>query len=343
MSSTVNQTLKIVIFSTSLFANAALADQLKLNNGDILSGEILKKDSKVVKLKTSYAGNISVAWKDIASISTDKPNQIMLADDSIVNGTIQPSESGKGTLKITGLEAKNDIPLTQIKYINPTPEQSGIGVAWSGYIDLSGATSRGNTENSAYRLSGESVARTKQNRFTIGGQANRADNNGVESEFNNRAYMQYDHFVSEKWYVYANGALENDRFRDIKLRSRIGSGMGYSFYNTQDIKLDIETGLTYVNTDFYEAVDENNPNARWALNYKNRLFDTAIETFHRHEILLGIDNTDDLLIFTQTGFRFPFTQHINASTQLNVDYQKTPAVGRKSTDTTLLFGVGYGW
>jgi hypothetical protein len=39
----------------------------------------------------------------------------------------------------------------------------------------------------------------------------------------------------------------------------------------------------------------------------------------------------------------PLLQRISASVQLNVDWERRPAPGRHSTDTTLLFGVNYAW
>ncbi len=329
--------------SVFLFANAAQADQVKLNNGDIITGDIVRKDAKVLELETSYAGKISIAWKEIASINAKKPKQVMLTDDSIVNATITPKEEGKASLKVEGLDKANDINLAQIKFINPTPIESGIGVMWSGNANLSGAMTKGNADNAQLRLAGEAVARSKQNRFTVGAVANRAESNSQNIEENLRLYTQYDHYLSDRWYVYANASFEYDPFRDINLRSRIGTGAGYSIYKTADTSLDVELGISNINTDFDSAEDENTTAGRWALRYNQKLFGGNVIAFHNHELLFGLEDINDSLLFTQTGLRFPIYAQVNASTQLNVDYAKTPAPGRKSTDTTLLFGIDYGW
>lgn len=329
--------------SIFMFANSALADKVKLNNGDILTGEVVRKDDKVLELNTSYAGKISIAWKEIASIHTEKPQQVMLTDDSIVNATITPQTDGKGSLKIEGLDKANDINLAQIKFINPTPIESGIGIMWSGNVNLSGAMTKGNADNAQLRLAGEAVAQSKQNRYTIGAVANRAESNSQNIEENLRFYTQYDHYFSDRWYVYANASAEYDPFRDINLRTRIGSGVGYSIFKTADTTLDVELGLSYINTDFDTAEDDQTAAGRWALRYNQKLFGGKLIAFHNHELLFGLEDINDSLLFTQTGLRFPIYAGINASTQLNVDYAKTPAPGRKSTDTTLLLGLDYGW
>ena len=46
---------------------------------------------------------------------------------------------------------------------------------------------------------------------------------------------------------------------------------------------------------------------------------------------------------SRSGLRVPIADGLNASLQLNADWERTPAPGRKSTDTTMLLGLSYGW
>ena len=46
---------------------------------------------------------------------------------------------------------------------------------------------------------------------------------------------------------------------------------------------------------------------------------------------------------SQTGFRIPLIDKLNATTQYNVDWDNTPTGGRGSTDKILLLTVGYAW
>ncbi|WP_414674891.1 DUF481 domain-containing protein [Limnobacter sp.] len=39
----------------------------------------------------------------------------------------------------------------------------------------------------------------------------------------------------------------------------------------------------------------------------------------------------------------PVADHVNVSTQLNVDYDNEPVPGNKKTDSALIFSVGYGF
>ena len=50
------------------------ADTVWLNNGDRLSGEIVLLDGGKLALKTKYAGQVLIAWKDIETLRSDKPS-----------------------------------------------------------------------------------------------------------------------------------------------------------------------------------------------------------------------------------------------------------------------------
>lgn len=87
---------------------------------------------------------------------------------------------------------------------------------------------------------------------------------GLETESNWIAYMKYDHFVTRKWYAYTNADFQNDKFKDIQLRSTLGIGTGYQFIESEKTNLSLEGGLTYVQTDFIVAPDDDYPAGRWA-------------------------------------------------------------------------------
>ena len=46
---------------------------------------------------------------------------------------------------------------------------------------------------------------------------------------------------------------------------------------------------------------------------------------------------------TRTGLRFPLADGLDASAQVNIDWDNEPAPGRESTDVATILGLGYGW
>jgi putative salt-induced outer membrane protein YdiY len=333
---------KIITFISIILSHAAIADTVKLKNGDILTGTVIKKETDKLIFETNYAGEIKITWSEIASLSTDQPVTVMLADESIFTGEIQQVEEESEQVNLLGLEASTEVSLKDIAYINPSPEVSGKGVAWSGRANLGGATAKGNTDNSQIRFDTETIARTKQSRYTLGANVFRAKADGQSTAFNSKGYAQHDRFISKKWYLYANGSLEHDKFRDIKLRSSTGLGTGYQIFEQEDTNLSVEGGINYINTNFNDADDERYASGRWALKYDQLVFH-GVKFFHQHEVLVSLEDAANTLAFTRTGLRVPIAHNLNASTELIVDYAGQPADNRERVDRTLLFSLGYGW
>lgn len=102
-------------------------------------------------------------------------------------------------------------------------------------------------------------------------------------------------------------------------------------------------GVSYVNEDFIAAPDDSYPAGRWSLELTRKLASARVELFHRHEGLVGLEDTADLLLRTQTGARFALVSKLVATAQLNLDYDKTPSPGRETTDRTYLVTVGFEW
>ncbi len=185
------------------------------------------------------------------------------------------------------------------------------------------------------------MTRGVNNRFTVGAVYNQASDTGTESANNTLGYMKYDQFFDKKWYGYVNGSVNKDKFKDLNLRTTLGVGGGYQVFESPLTNLSLEAGLSYVNNDYVLGTDNSYPAARWALNYDRYLFTNALQLFHKHEITLGLEDANDILLRSQTGLRVPLFQGLNATAQINYDWDKSPQPGAVSADTTYLFTLGY--
>lgn len=326
-----------------LLSNLACADQLRLKNGDILTGEVIKKETDKVIFSTAYAGELEIAWAEIASVDSEEAVRIVLTDERSMKGRIVPAGKGRAIIQTEGGKEMARIKLANLLYINPSAEVSGVGITWVGNINLGGTFTRGNSDTGLLHFDAETVARRKQDRFTVGGLVNRGKSEGFDTVYNSRVYGKYDYFVSQRWYAYVNAAGENDRFRDIRLRTSTGVGSGYQIFERPDLNLSVEGGLNYTMADYYVDEDESYPGGRWAMKYDQKILGGDTEIFHQHEFLFGFLNGKNTLLFSKTGLRVPIAENLNASTQLNIDWAKEPSPGRESTDLALIFSLGYGW
>jgi putative salt-induced outer membrane protein YdiY len=323
---------------------AAIADEVVLHNGDRLTGKVVRKEADTLMLTTSYAGDLTIKWSDVRRINTEEPISVYLEDGGKLVGTLRSDEDGS-VVVVAGAGAPESapVPLAKLRFINPSAEISGEGAKVTGHINAGLSSSSGNSQARKYFFDAESVTRTRDNRFTIGGRGARAQDQDATIESNWFGHLKYDHFFSKKWYGYANGDFENDRFKDIRLRSTLGLGSGHQFLETEQTNLSLEGGLTYVHTDFIVEQDDAYPAARWAVKFDHLLFDTKYRFFHAHEAYVGLDDARKMFVRSQTGVRVPLMDKLNATAQYDVDWDNTPSPGGVRTDKTVLLTLGYQW
>lgn len=323
---------------------AGAADTVTTRSGDRLSGSIVSLQDGVLTFETGYAGNIAIQWAEVAAIETGETAKFKLRDGTVLDAHARPGDqAATAVLKSGEIITTAPIALSDIAYINPPPEVTGDGLSVIGRANLGLTSNRGNTDNGQYFYDAETVVRSAQNRFTLGAAGEGKEEEGEETARRNRGYLKYDHFLTDTWYAYTNGDFEEDKFKDLNLRSTLGVGTGYQFYESLLRNLALEGGLTYVNDDYIEAEDDGYGALRWALRYDQMLFEATTQFFHRQEGLVSVEDPGDVIWRAQTGFRFPLVERLNATLQYNVDWRNKPPVDTEKTDSSYIFSLGYTW
>lgn len=325
-----------------MFASfAARADSVVMLNGDHLTGRVVGLEAGKLLFATPYAGEVKLPWAQLRSLQSDAKVRVQLADGTLLNGLLLAAPDGQARVKVGELVETAPIPLAQVTAINPPADREKVKM--SGHANVGGTFTRGNTEEDTLHADAEMVARTPTNRYTVGGEVNEAAKQGVATTSNWRVNMKYDHFFKDKSYLYTVGLFENDTQADLDLRTSLGFGAGRQIFEEARRNLSLEGGLSYVNEDYGTAADQSFPSLRAALKYDQLFWDERLKFFHASELLASVDDTSDYLLKTRTGIRIPVGKTLNLSTQVNLDYDNLPAPGKDSTDSAVLFSVGYGF
>lgn len=337
---------KVIILSAAVLLfliNPAGADELRLKNGDRISGKLVAMEEGTLIFKTSYAGKMSIKWEAISTMSTEAPIRVVLSDETALNGITQSAEAGKMKMKMGKIVETVSFDLMEVRAINPKPAVTEPAVKTKGHVNIGLTSTRGNSDTGTQHLDGEFVARSSKNRFTIGAELNRAEDDGEKTVNNAFGSLKYDHFLTQKWYLYSSASFEKDEFKDLDLRTTLGLGAGYQFLETPITNLSLEAGLTYVNEDYDTGEDDGFPSARWALNFDRYFAKKVIQFFHFHEGFVGFEDTDDTIIRSKTGLRLPIYKKLAATAQYNLDWDKSPKPGREKTDHMYVLTLGYQW
>jgi len=324
------------VFSTS---DPVTADQLHLENGDIITGKMIRMENQKLVFKTDYAGEISVDWEKIVKLITEDPIKVILSDGSFLEGFTGETVRNKMTLKTVKTEASAQFKLAEVKAINPA-DKPLVKIKVLANVGIN--QERGNTDTDKAHLDGEFSARTEKNRFILGGELNKEKDRGATSSEDWKAYGNYSHFLTEKWFFYALSLFEHDKFADLDLRSTLGGGAGYQFFESDTLNLYVSAGPGYVNEDFIEDEDQDFGVGQWVISYDQYFFDKTFQLFHNQNGYFKIANSSNWVIKTRQGIRFPIYKGLATTFQYRYDYDNEPSEDAdKKWDSRLMFLIGW--
>lgn len=320
-----------------LLATAGAADEVELKDGSKIIGTIVDMNDDSLAIEGGSAGEISIPFSNVRSIRTDTVHTIVLEDGTTVTGRFTLTDTGNPN--ISGEGGSTEVDYGRIAVINPAPEAEKK--KWSGAVTLSGKIVDGNSQTKSATANLDMTRRGEDDRFNVRADWNYAEDDGDVSQRNAKGRAKYDYFFTEHLFGYVNGSLEGDEFADLNLRSTIGVGAGYQFIETDTYKYFEEAGLSYVDEDFDMAEDGDFTAARFSGKFDWVIRPDKITFFHFHEVLWDLDDTDDVLVDTQTGVRLTVIANFFASFQVNYKWDNVPAAGAERKDTEYLVGLGY--
>ena len=314
----------------------AAADELRLANGDRLTGQTVSLAGGTLTFASTY-GTVEVPWIEVVALTVDQPVLVTVGTNPPVPVTLGVAAEGQATLQPGGTALGNTVPLAQITALSrPQPAVIVDGGANAGYI-----TTSGNTDVNSLRLDGDVVARAAANRYTANAALIRAKDRGIETARTWTTAFKYDRFVTPRLFLNASTSLTNDPFRDLDLRTALGAGVGYQVLDTGRITLTTDAGLGYVNENFASQADDSYAALRESSSLNAALLPGRAEFFHLHDAYIGVTGDDNLFVKMQNGVRFALVAGFVMTLRHDLDYDQSPAVGRESSDRAFALTFGY--
>jgi putative salt-induced outer membrane protein YdiY len=307
----------LAIVSVVLQAVPCAADEVQLKNGDRFTGTVVSLAGGTLKLETAH-GDLAIAWPEVTALTVDQPIVVTTAD-----GT---AASQRGAIDVAATVA----------LARPEPPLSWSGGANAGFLQTSG-----NTDVSSLRLDAEIAARARADRYTVAADVNRAKDTGRETARNWSVSGNYDRFIGPKLFVNGNAIFTNDPFRDLDLRTALGAALGYQILDTATTKLSVEGGLGWVNENFEVADDDSYSALREGAKLDVLVAGERVTLFHQHNGYIGVTGEDNLFVKTKNGVRLALVEGLVTTLQMNLDYDRSPAPGRRNTDRAYALTFGY--
>ncbi len=316
-----------------------MADVIKLQGGDQITGKITQIKGGVLAIETAYAGTLSIVQTNVVSMTVDAP----------VNVREKPAEATPAEIPAT--EAKGSIDASTIRTlwlagavdpdIPPSP--------WNFSIAAEARYTDGNTDGVVAGLYGEANYLAKEWTLKLYGGANYDKSDGSVSEHKVFGGADVDYFLTDHSGIYAREELLTDRSNDIKIRSTFAAGYEYFLYkkaipgDLEMLRLRLGLGQRY---EKHRSDDSSNSSMTidTGLRFHKRLNDTLTWTT---EVTYApaIDDFRDYLITHDSHCGVDLVKKWKLTHEIGIynEYNSKPADGNEYLDTTCYARIKKTW
>lgn len=341
-----NTRLLAAVLTAALAVTAAQADKVLLKSGSSLTGTAGKIDGDKLVFTSDDIGEVKIDLKNIVVLESEGSHQIVYADDSQETTTALTVD--QGVLNLNGQK----LDMSKVKAIDPAVE------TWHGSVNVSYQSNRGNTYKNAASLLADVNRRWEKDRvkgnfgYYYSETGTTKDNKEKDTD-RWEIEGQHDHFWSTAFYNYESARYEQDKIAGLDSRLRLGLGGGYqwldkgSFDSLGVLSFNQELGAAWIKAD-YKDRDPDAESSYATLRYAHHLtylpkWHTDVEVFHNLEYLPQVDDWANFLMKSDIGLTTKIIMNFDLLMKIEWDYNSCPSVGRKSSDTRYIVGLGYKW
>jgi hypothetical protein len=318
----------------AMLAVAAADDEVKLKNGDRITGKVTGLAGGKLTIETPEAGVIKIDWAQVVSLKTDEPIKVKLATGETLEGKVAPGAEGRLKVETQGAAAPVDVDYTKVAAINEPP------ATWHGKISAAGKITDGNTHDKSFIASAEATRETEQDVLMGRVIFRYGETEHVLTERNGYGIGKYQYKITPTFYGYVSEELSSDTFKDISLESITSVGVGYVFIKSAPIDFSAEAGLAYTSDNFKVQPDDSYVGAR-------------IAAYLRIALPLHFEFKDAFTIYPnfKDSQNYHFRNEGTLGTALGAgwdllggvitEYYNEPAPGLGRVDDTYFVGLGY--
>ena len=277
---------------------ALLADQLKMNNGDVITGEVKKVENNKVFIKPAYASEFSVDLAEVVSIEAEKVFEVELEDGREVSAQFAGSANeGEQTLIVDGAQMNvGTMALTQAAEPEPW-------YARTSHVDLNLAWNNGNTDSKNNLLFADTRLRFGEHRHLAELTIARDQTNGIDTKKQDLFNYQYNWLFNKPWYLGGTASYERDPIKDLSHRYMVGVLIGRDIIKDSSKFLTASLGVGY-SKQKQSGLTDSGATGLWNLIYEHDFKGGAIAFFHHHDLNYQFYGDNNLILKTDTGFRF---------------------------------------
>jgi putative salt-induced outer membrane protein YdiY len=315
------------------------ADQITLANGDRITGTIKSSDSTTLIIKTEYAGDLSVKWEAVKSISSDQPLYVTSKDGTVLVGNVSTTDS---KLEVaTTSSGQVAVARDTVQTIRSKSAQDEYG-SWGGFLDSGLSLSRGNSDTTNFTLGASAVRSTIKDKTSVFVTSLLAKNKvaGISSTTASaiNGGIRYDFNLSDRTFAFAFTNFDHDRFQDLDLRNVIGGGLGYHAIKTPATTLDLFGGAS-LNQEFYSTGLTRRSGELVLGEALDHKLNASVNLHERLEFYPNLSDIGQYRMVFDTAAITKISRYLSWQVDLSDRYISNPLFGLKGNDLLLTTGV----
>ena len=331
----------LIVCGTSL-----LADQVTLKNGDVVSGQIIKKDGDTLTLKSEFMGEVTMPWSAITAVKSNDPLYVKLPAGKEVSGKVTTEGS---TVEVQTPSTTVSAPLAQVATLRNSAEQQRYEKLlapnwlelWNGYFDLGFSLARGNSHTDT---------------LTTAFAANRTTNTDKTTLFLNQIYstgtiggvtgptadavrggISYDHNLTSRWFFNLQNTDEYDTFQNLDFRFVGGAGLGFHAVKTDRTILDLLAGGDYAHEAFSSGLVRNLGEVNVGDDFSHKL--TGVTSITQSLRFFEAPTSGEYRLAFDAGAATTIHKWLSWQVTISDRYLSAPVFGRKANDILLTTGL----
>jgi putative salt-induced outer membrane protein YdiY len=324
-----------------------LADEVRLANGEAVTGQIIKKAGGTLTVKSETMGVVNIPWDKVTGLMSESSLVVVFPDKHWATGKVRTVDD---RLVVADESGEQSLPLKEVQAMRNSEEQMAherlLSPSWSdlwtGYFDFGLSLARGNAETTTFTTAFVSTRTTNTDKTKVYFNQifSRATIEGTPQTTARavRGGWAYNKNVSSRLFVNVFNDYEYDQFQNLDLRFVLGGGLGYNVIKTDRTKLDLLGGISYNRESFATPLVRNSAEFYWGDEFSRKIgANTSITQSFR--LFHNLSDPGAYRMNFDFGSATSINKWLAVQATVSDRYLSNPVPGRKKNDVLFTAGV----
>jgi putative salt-induced outer membrane protein YdiY len=326
-----------------------LADEVRLKNGDRITGTIVKADGKTLTIKTDYADIINISADVVAEITSEQTLWFALADGKTVVGKVE-TKGGKYEIE-TREAALVSLEPGKVQEIRSQPVQEEyerlLHPSWLDLWDTSANLgynlTTGNIRANTLAFDTNMTRQTNRDKTSLYAAyaVSKNKSGGVTETTANtiRGGARYEINLTDRWAAFGFADFEYNEIQLLDLRAVLGGGIGYYFIRNERTQFQVFGGGAYNRENYSTGLRRNSGELLVGeeLNYK---ISERVSFQERLQFFPNMSDTGEYRITFDSAVVTRLSKWLTWNLIVSDRYSSNPPPGSKNNDLLLTTSLG---